>query len=222
MIKVKVYNTEKNCNRVFKIIVSDSEINIIFISKSSVPPVLLAFKKDVNDLERPSFPAVHFPYYYQLYTSKALAHTLSQFSAQNFDELARLVPELCKHTQDVDEFSLRTDKNSSPLIGDWDLVTVMPVEEAESDPTAPARWFIQMTEDARQMRTDRLDAGDENAALTFTYHAPQPNANPARNLGGGNCNGSQNGNKQMGGNRGAYDAYNPAKRQRGNTTGYRR
>ena len=33
----------------------------------------------------------------------------------------------------------------------------------------PIAEIVGQTEEARQMRTDRLDAGDENAALSFVY-----------------------------------------------------
>ena len=36
--------------------------------------------------------------------------------------------------------------------------------------------LIETREQARQMRMDRLDAGDENVALTFVYRPPQPRA----------------------------------------------
>ncbi|CAD7931574.1 unnamed protein product [Amoebophrya sp. A25] len=121
-----------------------------------------AFRKDVNDPERTSFPAIHFGHYYQLYTGKNFGGTLQNFNCKTLEELTRLVPDMCQHTVEMDDFALRREKTA--LLQDYDLVL-----PAHDDADMEVCKFIQDTEDARQMRTDRLDAGDENAALTFTY-----------------------------------------------------
>lgn len=81
--------------------------------------VLHAFKQDVDDPERPAFPVVHFGHYYQAYTGKNFDNTLKAFACSTFEELTRLVPEICRHTHNVDEFALR---KSDALLRDFDLV----------------------------------------------------------------------------------------------------
>lgn len=164
--------------------------------------LLHAFRLDVDDPERPSFPAVHFPYYFQLYTGKSLNVMLNQFSVKSFDELARLVPDLFKHTIGVDEFQLR--KSSDSLLQEYDLILLG--DAMDDVNTATPAHFIELTEQARQERQDRLDAGDENAALTFAY---KPTASPGRipNFAG-------QGSMERQGSRGGYEGL---KRHRGNS-----
>lgn len=166
--------------------------------------LIQSFSRDVNDPERISFPALHFPYYYQLYSGKTLHQTLFQFSCKTADELLRLVPEICAHTQKEDEFAPQKS-----LLSDYDLV--LPSSEFEN---ATVSSLIEVTEDARQMRTDRLDAGDENAALTFVYRPPQPR----RQQQDAAALKQQVLNRQSRKNSPAaqYDQFNAAKRQRGN------
>merc|ERR1712194_933070 len=123
-----------------------------------------------KDTERLSFPAVHAPYYYQIWTGRGLKPTLAQFACANFDELCRLVPEVFTHTQGVDEFQLRKrSENTASLINDFDLVKLSGAVDVENI----AESAINVTEEARQTRVDLLDAGDENAALPFTYTQPE-------------------------------------------------
>jgi len=140
--------------------------------RAELHAVMWAFKEDVNDQERVSFPCIHFPYYYQFYTGKSFAITLASFACKTLEELTRLVPEMCKHTACMDEFALRKEKN--PLVSDYDLV--LPALPKDADISI----VISMTEEARQGRTDRLDAGDENAALAFTYKPSLQGAPNAR------------------------------------------
>lgn len=138
---------------------------MLAVLRAEMHSILHAFKNDVNDEERISFPAIHFAYYYQLYTGKVMSMTLQAFNCKTLEELTRLVPEICKHTADLDEFSLR--KKTDPLVADYDLVIpAMPQDIEVSE-------FVALTEVARQNRTDRLDAGDENAALNFSHKQAQ-------------------------------------------------
>jgi len=111
-------------------------------------------------------------YYYQLYSGKTFTQTLASFQCKTLEELSRLVPDICEHTKDLDDFALRKEKS---LLQEYDLVL-----PASSDADLDPAKFIEETEEARQMRTDRLDAGDENAALSFSYK-PQ---NQMRGQGG--------------------------------------
>eukprot|EP00392_Amoebophrya_sp_AT5.2_P000392 g393.t1 len=129
--------------------------------RAELHALLHAFRLDVNDEERVSFPAIHISYYYQLYSGKNFAQTLASFQCKNLEELTRLVPDICEHTKDLDDFALRKEKE---LLQEYDLVL-----PANSDADLDPAKFIEETEEARQMRTDRLDAGDENAALSFSY-----------------------------------------------------
>jgi len=139
--------------------------------RAELHTVLWAFHVDVNDEERISFPAIHFPFYYQLYTGKNFSTTLSNFNCKTLEELTRLAPEICKHTACMDEFALRKEKKA--LISEYDLV----LPELAKD--VDVSQFVALTDEARQNRTDRLDAGDENAALTFVWK-PHMNSSPAQ------------------------------------------
>lgn len=129
--------------------------------RAEMHAVMWAFKNDVNDEERLSFASIHFPYYYQLYTGKSFATTLNNFACKTLEEITRLVPEICKHTACMDEFALRKEKNQ--LIEEYDLI--FPALPIDTDMLK----LIEMTDECRQNRTDRLDAGDENAALHFHW-----------------------------------------------------
>lgn len=132
--------------------------------RAEIHTILHAFRLDVNDEDRVSFPVIHFPYYYQLYTGKNFTATGNSFNCRTIEELTRIIPETCKHTASLDDFALR--KESDPLISDYGLLF------SSYDENSDMTVFIEVTEEARQNRTDRLDAGDENACLTFQYKAP--------------------------------------------------
>ena len=74
----------------------------------------------MNDPERQSFPAMHFGYYYHLYTGKNAQQLLQSFNVKTVEELTRLIPEICAHTAEMDEFMLRKEKDA--LVKDLDLV----------------------------------------------------------------------------------------------------
>lgn len=164
--------------------------------RAEIHTVIHAFKKDVHDEERLSFPAVHFGFYFQLYTGKNFGNTLQMFSCKNLEELTRLVPDICKHTSVMDEFELR--KHKECLIADYDLV--LPAFPIDSEMSV----FVAETEAQRSLRTDRLDAGDENAALNFSYLKQRMRDNMMAN--NGKVNNMANGmgqNANMGGGQNA-------------------
>ncbi|CAD7966665.1 unnamed protein product [Amoebophrya sp. A120] len=129
--------------------------------RCEIHSLIHAFRMDVNDPERVTFPATHMAYYYHLYSGKPFSQTLQSFNVRTLEELTKLIPDVCEHTKDMDDFALRKEKS---LLEDFDLVL-----PASSEADLDVQKFIEVTEEARQMRTDRLDAGDENAALNFTF-----------------------------------------------------
>jgi len=113
-----------------------------------------AFKKDLNDPERPSFVESHAAYYYNKYFKKA-------FNVKLFGvaDLAGLV-ELIKESVKINDKSM--------------------LECGKSEDT-PSENFVKLTEDHRRERQRRMDAGDETAQLKFTKPSPPP---PKQGQGG--------------------------------------
>jgi len=108
--------------------------------------LLHAFKKDLNDPDRPSFNESHLSYYYNKYFKKSFSYqTLSVSGIQAFVKLI-------KEVLTVDE--------SLTLVGKLPEDT-------------PLKNFVQTAEDHRRDRQRRVDAGDETALLKFTRQAPQ-------------------------------------------------
>jgi len=134
--------------------------------------MLHAFRKDVNDEERSAFPAIHFGHYYHVYTGKDFNVVLKMFNAGDLENLTKLVPEVCKHTKDImiDQFALQS--HDGPLLKDYDLI--VPALEEELD----IQELIALTDVSRQIRSDRLDAGDERSALQFKYKPYNPPKQP--------------------------------------------
>jgi len=106
-----------------------------------------AFKKDVNDPERPSFVENHLAFYYNKYFKKA-------FNVKMFgvNDNAGLI-DFIKDTVKIDAKSM--------------------LEAALADDT-PLDNFVKQTEDHRRERQRRMDAGDETAQLKFTKPSSPP------------------------------------------------
>jgi len=120
--------------------------------------LMLSFKKDLNDPDRPGFTEQHFGYYYNKYFKKNW--NLSQFALEKFTDLL----DLLKGTVVVESSGF------------------LKSEQAED---TPVEMFVKLTEDHRRERERRVDAGDETAQLKFTRQAPQGAPAKGNGKGGG-------------------------------------
>jgi len=110
--------------------------------------LLHAFKKDLNDPDRPSFAEGHVAFYYNKYFKKPFQ--LKSFSCKEFKDFTELV----KDTMDCNE--------------ETKLLDTKLAEDTE------AAHFVKLAEEDRRERQRRADAGDETAALNFPRPAPGP------------------------------------------------
>eukprot|EP00429_Kryptoperidinium_foliaceum_P013594 CAMPEP_0176047026 /NCGR_PEP_ID=MMETSP0120_2-20121206/23354_1 /TAXON_ID=160619 /ORGANISM="Kryptoperidinium foliaceum, Strain CCMP 1326" /LENGTH=906 /DNA_ID=CAMNT_0017380441 /DNA_START=69 /DNA_END=2786 /DNA_ORIENTATION=- len=108
-----------------------------------------AFRRDVNDEDRPGVPEEHLAFYYQKYYKKQLS--LKLFGVESNAELAKLVKDTVAWSDDS-------------------LLTATLSLSADDD----VSHFIKLTEEARRERQRRLDAGDESARLKLTQAVLNP------------------------------------------------
>merc|ERR1719189_41202 len=109
--------------------------------------LVYCFKMDVNDAERPSFHESHLPFYYYKYFKKQL--NVKQFGVESNAELVKLIEDTVEVAQ----------KNA--------------IVEAQLSEDTPLESFIRLTEDHRRERLNRVDAGDEAAALKLQRPPPR-------------------------------------------------
>jgi len=121
--------------------------------------LLLSFKKDLNDPDRPSFTEKDVSFYFNRYFKKTFA--LKTFAVSSFADFVELVKD-----------TLSVDAESGFLKG------VL----AEDTPVSN---FVKLAEDNRRERQRRLDAGDETAELKFPRTAPAPPPRHPPNGGAG-------------------------------------
>lgn len=108
-----------------------------------------AFRKDLNDPDRPSFTEAHLAFYFDKYFRKGLDY--KTYNVESFTGLLDLV----KETTRVDE---KTKFLTSVL-----------------EEVAPPERFVKVAEAHRRERQQRIDAGDETAKLQFSRRmAPPP------------------------------------------------
>uniref|UniRef100_A0A7S2VQ84 HTH OST-type domain-containing protein n=1 Tax=Zooxanthella nutricula TaxID=1333877 RepID=A0A7S2VQ84_9DINO len=146
-----------------------------------------AFRRDLDDPDRPSFSEAHLGFYYNRYFRKSFS--VKQFGLEAFPALVELI----KDTLGMDEKS-------------GFLKTILADDVSLDD-------FVKYTEDHRRERQQRIDAGDETAKLRFTRPAPPPPPNDARQGGGGRSSHHQQSHQQNrsrgggggGGGGGGYD-----------------
>merc|ERR1719193_1696275 len=100
-----------------------------------------AFVEDVEDKERTSFSADFAPHYYKQYAHEGYYFVPGTFGCKNMDEICALIKDTLKVESSM-------------------MTSVLPVDTSFDD-------FVQLTEDARQERVDRIGAGDEGAQLKF-------------------------------------------------------
>jgi len=109
-----------------------------------------AFKRDLDDPERPAFHTQHLEFYYNKYFGKPLV--LKNYGVPELKDLVDMV----KDTVEIGK--------SSTL-------------EAQLADDTPLDNFVKLSEDHRRDRQRRLDAGDESALLKFA-RAPPPGSRP--------------------------------------------
>lgn len=107
-----------------------------------------AFRRDMDDPDRPGFVETHLAFYYNKYYKK-------QLNVKNYGvaENSGLV-ELIKETVEI---------NSKNML------------EAKLADDASADTFVKVTEEHRRERQRRMDAGDETAQLKFSRPGPPQN-----------------------------------------------
>jgi len=110
--------------------------------------IIHAFLADVNDDAREGFASAHLGFYYRKYNQREFLPTT--FGMKSIEEL---VEDLLSDLIEIDAKTLMRAK----LAKDCDQITFL--EQAEAD---------------RNIRADRLDAGDENAALKFSARTKIP------------------------------------------------
>jgi len=140
--------------------------------------LLHAFKQDLNDADRPSFPESHLSFYYNKYFRKAFNSTT--FGVESFPAF---VEKFIQDTVAIDE-------------ANGFLKPLLPADRQQSD-------FVKMTEEQRRERQMLVDAGDETAKIKFTRPAPPPP--PGR--GGHDDKGGKGGHRGGGGGGGGGGGY---------------
>jgi len=103
--------------------------------------LLLSFKKDLNDADRPSFTAKDLAFYYNRYFKKAF--NIRTFGMDKVEKLVDLMKDTVKITSE-----------SSFL-------------DAQLGEDTLSTNFVKLTEEHRRERQRRMDAGDETAELKF-------------------------------------------------------
>jgi chemotaxis protein histidine kinase CheA len=116
--------------------------------------LLHAFKKDLNDPDRPSFGEKHLAFYYNKYFKKPFS--LKTYRVEKLSEFVDII----KSTISINEKTTF-------------LQPEVPEDTGYGD-------FVKVVEDHRRERQRRIDAGDETAQLKFTRPVPQqPPRQPA-------------------------------------------
>lgn len=112
----------------------------------------LAFRKDVDDDDRPGVHEQHLSFYYNKYFRKNL--NPKHFAVNSNSELVALVKD-------------------TVVIGEDSQVLV----SALADETEEFDIFVKQTEEKRRERQRRIDAGDETAKIKFSPLAVQQSSN---------------------------------------------
>eukprot|EP00397_Hematodinium_sp_SG-2012_P033352 GEMP01035621.1.p1 GENE.GEMP01035621.1~~GEMP01035621.1.p1 ORF type:complete len:611 (+),score=156.29 GEMP01035621.1:45-1877(+) len=139
---------------------------ILLNLRAEVHYLLHAFKGDVEDETRSNVSSAHFCYYYKLYTGRSFV-----FNAYGLGQVEDLL-ELVSDVMSINEKTM-----------------MFPVLEKDVAQTT----FFELVEAARMDRQDRLDAGDENAALKFSAKIAQQAMRHAMNKGSNSKGGNKGG-----------------------------
>merc|ERR1711920_458338 len=97
-----------------------------------IASLAVAFKKDVNDDDRPFIPESHLAFYYQKYHKRILSPKL--FGKDNVTELLTMIKDTANITDDA--------------------LVVATAEDASFD------LYLRLAEELRRARQRRIDAGD--------------------------------------------------------------
>merc|ERR1719253_819507 len=108
-----------------------------------------AFKKDVNDAERPGIHTDHVVFYYNKYFRKNMV--TKNYGVETYEDLTALVKD-----------TVTVSKKNSVL------------EVHISDDLDSFNLFLKLTEECRRERRLMLDSGDESFAIKFNQQALQP------------------------------------------------
>jgi len=112
---------------------------ILFIYRCRIHSVLHSFPGDLNDPERPRFALANLPHYSSRYGKPI---TPDYLGVKDMDGVSELVPDM---------FTVEDSM-------------VVPVQEKD----VPMTKLLEMTDEERQNRLARFEAGDETAKLTFS------------------------------------------------------
>merc|ERR1712129_480071 len=107
--------------------------------------MLHAWKKDVNDPDRPSFKENHMPFYYSKYFKKQFV--LANLNVEKLEDFIDYIKDSVSVNDSTKYF------------------------ETQLDEDLPFDNFVKMAEEHRRDRQRRVDAGDETATLKFTRSA---------------------------------------------------
>mmetsp|Transcript_132360 Transcript_132360/g.240782 ORF Transcript_132360/g.240782 Transcript_132360/m.240782 type:complete len:1053 (-) Transcript_132360:66-3224(-) len=141
--------------------------------------LLHAFRKDLDDADRPSFPEAHLAYYYEKYYGKEFR--LKTYAQASFADFIELVQD-----------AVIVNETSGLLEG-------ILAEDTAHD------QFVRLAEEHRRDRERRVDAGDETAKLKFNRPAPPPRDAPHRPPTSGQRSG-KDGSKGKSSDRGGKDS----------------
>jgi len=108
----------------------------------------VAFRKDVDDPDRPGISEQYFAFYYQKYYKKQLLYM--NYGCENLRDVCKLVKDTAVWKEDI---------LSTPI-----------TKAAEDEMT----YFVKLSEEHRRERQRRLDAGDETARLKISPAALAP------------------------------------------------
>jgi len=138
--------------------------------------LLHAFRHDLDDEDRPSFPVKDLCYYYEKYYGKSF--NIKQYGLETHADMLALIKD-----------SIAEDSESGLLT-------------APLPDDTPFDKFVLYTEDHRQERQRCIDAGDETANLKFSRPSPPPRASEAshdryRGGAGGYDRGREHSRQQM-------------------------
>merc|ERR1712129_88287 len=108
--------------------------------------MLHAWKKDVNDPDRPSFKENHMPFYYSKYFKKQFV--LANLNVEKLEDFIDYIKDSVSVNDSTKYF------------------------ETQLDEDLPFDNFVKVAEEHRRDMQRRVDAGDETATLKFTRQAP--------------------------------------------------
>jgi len=120
--------------------------------------MLHAFRKQLDDPDRPSFTETHLPFYYSVYFRKTF--NLKHYGVDSFHGFIKLID------------------NAIDINSESSMLETLLSEDTSHE------YFVKLTEDHRRERARLIEAGDETATLKFSRPAPPPRQVKAVPLGG--------------------------------------